>query len=182
MEPLQQVKGEAVPNGSSSIVRKPSISIKGSLQATRQPPSGNDRSAEPVQEPEDPGRIEPLVPDPDRILDAWKTFASSVEKSRPRMYSTLVNNKPVIKPDGTVLLLLNSEAQRENFVKNIKPLLTAHISKATGLVNVEIMTDVTEAENNGKRIYTEQDKLDFLMTKNPELGHLKTRFNLDFDD
>jgi DNA polymerase-3 subunit gamma/tau len=182
MEPVQQAKGVAVPNGSSSIVRKPSISIKGSLQGTQQQPSGPDSSAEPEYEPQDQETIEPQVPDPDRILNAWKTFASSMEKSRPRIYSTLVNNKPVIKPDGTVLLLLNSEAQRENFVKNIKPQLTAHISKATGMVNVEIMTEVTEVENNGKRIYTEQDKLDFLMTKNPELGHLKTRFNLDFDD
>ncbi len=48
--------------------------------------------------------------------------------------------------------------------------------------SVEIITEVAEVEQNGKKIYTEQDKLDYLMKKNPELGELKTRFNLDFDD
>ena len=35
---------------------------------------------------------------------------------------------------------------------------------------------------NGKKLYTEQDKLEYLIKKNPELAQLKTRFNLDFDD
>jgi hypothetical protein len=47
---------------------------------------------------------------------------------------------------------------------------------------VEIITEVAERAENGKRIYTEQDKLEFLIQKNPELGTLKSRFNLDFDD
>ncbi len=47
---------------------------------------------------------------------------------------------------------------------------------------MEIIAEVSDSEDNGKKIYTEQDKLDFLIKKNPELGMLKSRFNLDFDD
>jgi len=47
---------------------------------------------------------------------------------------------------------------------------------------VEIITEVAENAQNEKKIYTEQDKLEYLVKKNPELGKLKTRFNLDFDD
>jgi hypothetical protein len=54
--------------------------------------------------------------------------------------------------------------------------------KETGMDSVEIITEIADVEQNGKKIYTEQDKLDYLMKKNPELGELKTRFNLDFDD
>jgi hypothetical protein len=41
---------------------------------------------------------------------------------------------------------------------------------------------VSASAQNGTKIYTEQDKLDFLVRKNPELRKLKTRFNLDFDE
>ncbi|MCK4991467.1 MAG: hypothetical protein KAS29_13305, partial [Bacteroidales bacterium] len=97
-------------------------------------------------------------------------------------YSTLVNNRPVVRGDGAVMVLLNSNAQRDNFIKNIKSELVAYILDATGLSSVEILTEVSENEEIGKKIYTEQDKLEFLVNKNPELGKLKTRFNLDFDD
>ncbi len=65
--------------------------------------------------------------DPDAILKAWNDYAASIEKKQPRIYSTLIHNKPVVKADGTVMVLLNSEAQRDNFVKNIKSQLVSYI-------------------------------------------------------
>jgi len=124
----------------------------------------------------------PASADPDALIRAWNEYAASMEKLKPRIYSTLVNNRPVVRGDGAVMVLLNSEAQRDNFIKNIKSELVAYILDATGLSSVEILTEVSENEEIGKKIYTEQDKLEFLVNKNPELGKLKTRFNLDFDD
>jgi len=170
------------PNGLSAVVRKPGISIKNSLKG-----KAPLREA-PVREEikDSPQTLEPKVKDqtvdPDAIIKAWTDYAESVAKSKPRLYSTLVNNRPVVKRDGTIMVLLNSEAQKENFVKNIKSDLTRSIQSTTGFSNIEILTDVAEMEKNGKRIYTEQDKLDSLIKKNPELGQLKNRFSLDFDD
>ena len=80
------------------------------------------------------------------------------------------------------MLLLNSEAQKDNFHKNIKSELIRSIQGTTGFSPIEIITEVADVEKNGKRIYTEQDKLDSLLKKNPVLGQLKNRFSLDFDD
>jgi len=124
----------------------------------------------------------PAEADPDAIIRAWEDYAASMEKVKPRIYSTLINNKPVVRADGSVMVLLNSEAQRDNFVKNIKSELVAYIKKATAQPGVDIITEVAESPQNGKKIYTEQDKMEYLLKKNPELGKLKTRFNLDFDD
>ncbi|MFH0756084.1 MAG: hypothetical protein V2B15_02215 [Bacteroidota bacterium] len=146
-------------------------------------PGGEQVHPKEEPEPGSPsGRIEGEDLDPDLIVKAWQDYASSVEKSKPRVYSTLQNNRPVVKADGTILVLLNSEAQRENFIKNVKPDLSRFICRAAGLELVEIQTDVVEMEKNGKKIYTDQDKLDFLIKKNPALGQLKSRFALDFDD
>lgn len=169
-------------NGASSTVRKPTISIKDTLQGSK------PKSAEVVtQVVTDRGELssatqETGAVDPDKILKAWNDYAGSIEKSLPRIYSTLINNRPVVKADGKVMVLLNSEAQRDNFIKNIRSQLEGFIKEATGMEAVDIITEVAEVEQNGNKIYTEQDKLDFLMKKNPELGQLKSRFNLDFDD
>ena len=169
-------------NGASSTVRKSTISIKDTLQGSK------PKSTEVVtQVVTDQGELSSAIQetgavDPDKILKAWNDYAGSIEKSLPRIYSTLINNRPVVKADGKVMVLLNSEAQRDNFIKNIRSQLEGFIKEATGMAAVDIITEVAEVEQNGKKIYTEQDKLDFLMKKNPELGQLKSRFNLDFDD
>jgi DNA polymerase-3 subunit gamma/tau len=169
-------------NSNSRIVRKPSISIKDSLK------TGQEKAPSPVIEDvkearevrEEDGVVDQV--DPDRIMKAWNDYASSVEKSNPRIFSTLQTNRPVVKGDGTILVMLNSEAQRDHFMQNIRSGLRAFIRETTGMERVEIQAGVTEPEKNGKKIYTEQDKLDYMMKKNPDLGQLKARFNLDFDD
>lgn len=169
-------------NSASSTVRKPTISIKDQLQgpvpgsvSSGKGPAGNAGGEKTVEQ-------EAREVDPDLVIRAWNEYAASIEKTRPRIYSTLVHNRPVVKTDGTIRVLLNSEAQRDNFMKNIRPGLADFIQDMTGLTSLEIITEVAETEQNGKKIYTEQDKLDYLITKNPEVANLKTRFNLDFDD
>jgi DNA polymerase-3 subunit gamma/tau len=169
-------------NGVSSTVKTRGISIKDSLKAPSVPSMPVDNGTSEPEEQEKLSEEKNAVADPDAIIHAWRDYAASMEKKKPRIYSTLVNNKPVVRADGSVMVLLNSEAQRDNFVKNIKPELVAYIKEATALQGVEIITEVSESTENGKKIYTEQDKMDFLLKKNPELGKLKTRFNLDFDD
>lgn len=169
-------------NGTSSIVKSPGISIKDSLKAGSVPGMPVDSCASDAEEEDKLPEEKSALADPDAIIHAWKDYAASLEKLKPRIYSTLVNNKPVVRADGSVMVMLNSEAQRDNFIKNIKPKLVAYIKEATDQQGVEIITEVAESTQNGNKIYTEQDKMDYMLRKNPELGKLKTRFNLDFDD
>jgi DNA polymerase-3 subunit gamma/tau len=168
-------------NHPSRTVKKPSISIRDHLKGTSIASEG-ETSAD--QEKPAAGKAEQEMtqpPDPDLILKAWDDYAATIEKSRPRIYSTLKSNRPEIKTDGTVSVQLNTEAQRDHFIRNIRPALSRFIQDALGVSHMEIFTEVASNEQNGKKIYTEQDKLDYLMKKNPELGQLKSRFNLDFD-
>jgi hypothetical protein len=169
-------------NDTSNLVRTPGISIKDSLKSTSvSTPSVEDPISEQLVETR-PEEDTADSTNPDDILQAWNHYAESIEKSKPRIYSTLVHNSPVIRTDGSVMVMLNSEAQRDNFIKNIRAELIAFIQNATGLSDIEVITEVSASAQNGTKIYTEQDKLDFLVRKNPELRKLKTRFNLDFDE
>lgn len=172
----------AAENDVSSLVKTPGISIKDSLKGAVDENLMEDEAPEEKRPPKQSNPSQSVGADPDSILQAWNDYAATMEKSKPRIYSTLANNRPVVKSNGVVLVLLNSEAQRDNFIKNIKSDLLAHIRERTGISEVEIISEVAEKEQNEKRIYTEQDKLEYLVKKNPELSKLKSRFNLDFDD
>jgi hypothetical protein len=170
-------------------VHSPGISIKNSLKGVSSSPDKPAESAETLEDPasgpsettEDPAS-EPSGFDPEAVLEAWNDYALSLQKSKPRMHSTLTSNQPEISEKGSLSIRLNSEAQRDHFLKKIKSPLAEHIRRKTGLVHLEIIAEVAEGEKDEKKIYTEQDKLEFLIQKNPELGTLKSRFNLDFDD
>ncbi|MCP4313486.1 MAG: hypothetical protein GY790_19695, partial [Bacteroidetes bacterium] len=185
---VENGNGNGNGNGLNRIVGNPSISIKGSLkQEVIQPASDEVPPSEKESEPADEGgtgekKAESSVVDPDLVMKAWNDYAASVEKQKPRVFSTLQNNRPVVKTDGEIRVLLNSESQKDNFHKNIRGELTTYIREATGLPMIDIVTGVLEQEQEGKKIYTDQDRLAYLVKKNPELGELKTRFGLDFDD
>ena len=169
-------------NGASRIVRSSGISIKDSLKGTSPPVENELAPPDHTEEQAEPSDSIPPAIDPDAVLRAWNDYALSIEKSKPRIYSTLTSNRPLVTTDGALRVLLNSEAQRDNFMKSIKSELAAFIQLNTGIPRVDIIAEVAENVENGKKIYTEQDKLEFLIQKNPDLGILKTRFNLDFDD
>ena len=172
-------------NGESRIVRSSGISIRDSLKG---PSAPVEHDTVPTLASEEPAKFskptdgDSKKADPDAVLRAWNDYALSIEKSKPRIYSTLTSNRPVVRGDGAIQLLLNSESQRDNFNAKIKSELLGFIQSRTGLSSVDIIAEVAESVENGKKLYTEQDKLDFLIKKNPELGTLKSRFNLDFDD
>ncbi len=83
--------------------------------------------------------------------------------------------------DGRIQINLNTNAQREYFIQKIKPEIIRYLRKNLADVDYVIEAGLIESQNGSKKIYTDQDKLDYLISKNPELGKLKSRFNLDFD-
>lgn len=180
--PPSTPKPPAENNGASSTVRGGGISIKASLKGSIAPPlEKKEESQKPPTEPT-PVVLEDVETNPDAIIKAWSDYAATMEKSMPRIFSTLTSNRPVIAAGGAIQLLLNSEAQRDNFNQNIRSGLLEFIRKNTGNPSIEIVTEVSENEQRKKKIYTEQDKLDFMMKRNPELQNMKSRFKLDFDD
>jgi len=83
---------------------------------------------------------------------------------------------------GKIRIQLNTNAQRENFVLRIKPELTRYFQKNLADIDYIFETNLLENEASVKKVYTDQDKLEYLMKKNPDLEKFKSRFNLDFDN
>lgn len=154
------------------------LSIKDTLMG-RPGKAPHDTKSEPAGEEAVSSRREKA--EPGEIMDAWNKFKDEMQNSRPRVFSTLAAHNPEIREDGSVFLSLSSEAQRENFVSNIRPELCRFIEKELGLASLDIKTELIDNNGNSGKIYTDDDRLNHLISLNPELGELKNRFKLDFD-
>ncbi|MDF1572833.1 MAG: hypothetical protein P1P82_14585 [Bacteroidales bacterium] len=178
-------EAEPASNGKENqVVHTRSVSIKGVLK-------GKPRTV-PVADEEitENDQVDKAVPAPpekvevteEMIQKAWKAYAASIEKSHPRIYTTLSQQVPRLTEEGIIRISLATEAQRENFIHRIKPDLTRYFQKTIAEVTYVFETDLLDNETTVKKVYTDQDKLDYLIKKNPDLDKLKSRFNLDFDN
>ncbi len=165
------------------MVHTKSVSIKGVLKGKpREIPVAEKEISEEDQVAKDLGgnksAIEVTEEDIQRV---WKEYAESINKSHPRIFSTLNQQTPTMTGNGIIQIELNTNAQREYFIHTIKPELTRYYQKRLANIEYVFETNLIANESLAKKVYTDQDKLDYLISKNPALGEMKSRFNLDFD-
>ena len=114
----------------------------------------------------------------------WSLFAEKFT-SRPRIFNLLENHKPTINNDFVLYLELENVLQEE-ILNEVRHELIAYLraSLKNDYIQLEVAIRVLEEEEgiDAKRLYTDQEKLKFLMEKNPNLDKLKQTFNLDLDN
>lgn len=82
---------------------------------------------------------------------------------------------------GNIKLEVATEAQRDYFNMKVRPGLTRYFQE--NIANIEYIYDINIAEKSitPKRAYTDEDRLNVLMRKNPDLEIMREIFKLDFD-
>ena len=110
---------------------------------------------------------------------AYHTFVKQIQNSKPRLYSTLLQ-EPVFPKENTIEIILSNQNLEEDFTKNLKGDMIRFFRDE--LKNDDIVIDVRISEiEEGKQLYTPEDKFRYLLTKNPSLAKLKKQFNLDLE-
>lgn len=112
------------------------------------------------------------------LTRVWKEFLGRLD-DRPNLKSTL-SRIPEIKENYLLYLEIDNTIQEE-IINSIKPELISFLRRSLKNSKVEFQTHVTERIKN-RVIYTDQDKFDELVKKNPSLKLLKQKFNLDFGE
>ena len=69
---------------------------------------------------------------------------------------------------------------QDDLVKSIKPQLVSWLRRELKNSYIDLITEVNEAESL-KVAYTDGEKFEELLHKNPELAYLKQKFSLDFE-
>lgn len=108
----------------------------------------------------------------------WKEFVSRY-KNRPNLFTALSN---IPELDNNYKLLLNiGSATIDEEIKIIKPDLVAWLRKELKNSRIELMTKV-DVQKIKKVIYSDSEKLQVMINKNPQLNVFRQKFNLDFNE
>lgn len=109
---------------------------------------------------------------------AWKEFTDSLKGEGARVVSMFKSVKTEINEDAGITIHLSNAAQKDLFVMNYKPRLSAFLQKRFKPGEIEILTMVDLSETN-EIIYSDEQKYNHLVSKYPGLKDFKKTFNLD---
>ena len=110
-------------------------------------------------------------------MQKWAEYLESLN-DRPNLKASL-NRQPMWTPDGKLVLKIDNLVQEE-LIRDEKPRLVAWLKRELRNGSLELNT-VMVSEPARKMIYTDGEKLEEMVRKNPTLALLKQKFNLDFD-
>lgn len=115
---------------------------------------------------------------PEELAVKWKEFQTKIS-DRPNLLSTL-SNVPDITQGNKLILKVGNSVQEED-VRQIKPELVSYLRKELRNSGIEIITSLEKIESE-RRIFSDSEKMQMMIQKNPLLFDLKQKFNLDFKD
>jgi hypothetical protein len=114
----------------------------------------------------------------EQLAEKWQIFIEQLT-DRPNLKATLIN-VPEISEDTQLLLKIGSSVQEEE-VRQVKYELLSWLRKELRNSKIELTTRIEKLETE-RLFYSDSEKLQMMMQKNPELFQLKQKFNLDFKD
>jgi DNA polymerase-3 subunit gamma/tau len=118
----------------------------------------------------------------EELENAWFAFADQL-KDRPRLHNMLKARKPEIKENHLLELQLENPLQKDS-MKEIYHKLLHHLKKQLGNDSIEmniLIVKDEEVSQDTNKLYTLDDKFNFLAEKNKSLQKFKKDFDLDFD-
>ena len=117
----------------------------------------------------------------EELEKSWGVYVEKLQNEKPRIYSSLKSRTPFLNEELNVELEFVNLDQLENFNHQVRNSLENHLKRELKNAGIEIITTLKESDAKGKRLYTSEEKFDYLSKKNPNIVKLKQQFNLDFD-
>lgn len=167
------------------VVKRPSIPVPPqkklgklpSLKDLQNPPAAVAEVA--VAEEEDETSYGAVMPvDADRLKTVWHAILRR-KKAENMMEYTLLNRQYHIGEDNEIILHLENHVMMDQFT-SLRPEILRELKSQTGNRSIKLRAEVMEVQE-GNKLYTSQDKFNYLAEKYPVLVDLKQRFGLDTD-
>jgi DNA polymerase-3 subunit gamma/tau len=95
------------------------------------------------------------------------------------LYSTLTSGQPELGKGYQVSFQVDNSLQEEAILQK-KNEIEIRLQRALRNGQIDLQVHVKEAKE-GRKLYTDEDKFNFLKEKNATLELLKQKFNLDFE-
>lgn len=114
----------------------------------------------------------------EQLAEKWKEFLNQLV-DRPNLRSTLSNVPEISEGNKLVLKVGNSIQEME--IRLVKPELITWLRKELRNSGIE-MTTLLEKVESERMIFSDSERMQMMIQKNPLLYELKQKFNLDFKD
>ncbi|MDO6392063.1 DNA polymerase III subunit gamma/tau [Pontibacter sp. BT731] len=148
-----------------------------SLKDLQNPPAAVAEVA--VAEEEDESAYGVAAPlDQARLNTVWHAIVRR-KKGENMMEYTLLNRQFHIGEGNEIVLHLENHVMMDQFT-SMRPEILRELKKETGNRSIKLRAEVIEVQE-GNKLYTSQDKFNYLAEKYPVLVDLKQRFGLDTD-
>lgn len=151
-------------------------------------PSIKDALAGTVSEKKDEDQVQETIYSPygdytesftsEQLAAKWAEFIDQLT-DRPNLRSTL-SNVPEITEGNQLTLKIGNSVQEEE-IRLVKYELISWLRRELRNSGIELNTRIEKLESE-RMFYSDSEKLQMMMQKNPELYELKQKFNLDFKD
>ncbi len=116
---------------------------------------------------------------PDELILCWEEFADSLKISSPHLYSTLKSSRPVLNAGWNIEFTLGNKVLEEELTMRKTEMMEFLRSR---LNNFKIQLTTHIAENlKSARPYTDKEKFDQMVQKNPALNSLKDELGLEIE-
>jgi hypothetical protein len=113
----------------------------------------------------------------EQLLEVWPEFSEKYS-SQVHLFNTL-SIKPVLLDNFKIKITVENSVQQDQ-VRMLKPEIIGFLSRRLKNKKIDVVIEMVKPSNEGK-LFTDEQKMQAMMKKNPALQKLKIRFNLDFN-
>jgi DNA polymerase-3 subunit gamma/tau len=160
------------------VIEKPSktFSIKDLITENTEPRSKqSDKTV--LNDPEVPLKSRSEFT-PEAFELAWQEFTDQLKGEGTRIVSMFKSIRPELEKDQLIKIHLNNAAQKDTFILNYKPKLMTFLESRFILTELDIETTIDLSETSDI-LYSDEQKLNYLVNKYPILKDMRKTFNLD---
>jgi DNA polymerase-3 subunit gamma/tau len=109
---------------------------------------------------------------------AWQEFIDQLKGEGNRIVSMFKSIRPELENDQLIKIHLNNATQKDTFILNYKTKLMTFLESRFILSDLDVETTIDLSETS-EILYSDEQKLNYLINKYPILKNMKKTFNLD---
>ncbi len=109
----------------------------------------------------------------------WSDCLALIQDNSPSLYATLIKNKAIL--NGNIIKIKLDHKLQENDIKDKKHEMLEFLREKMGISSLQFETEVCILESSSAIAYTDNDKYQKMIEKNPFLKMMKEELNLEIE-